>query len=109
MELAEDETDGVDYLRSAADLGLYIMTHGFRTVFLPDDIRLYRASEIKGGINPSHPGRYVLVDQKLNPHKMYPISNAEPIQGRVQTDSFFTDISTFNQNCRSLNKIFNFI
>ena len=84
MKLAEDAQDGGEYIRSAADLGLYIMTHGFRIAFQPDEIHLFRADQIKGGISSNHPGRYILIDQKLNPHKMYPINDAYPIQAELE-------------------------
>ena len=83
MQLAES-VGGEAYLRNAADLGLYIMTHGFRIAFQPDEISLFRAADIKGGISSNHPGRYILVDQKQNPHKMYPMNNADPIQAELE-------------------------
>ena len=60
------------------------MTHGFRIAFSPDDIHLYRADQIKGAISPTHPGRYMLIDQKLNPHKIFPTTGAMPIQAELE-------------------------
>ena len=39
---------------------------------------------IQGGISQNHPGRYILFDRNLNPHKIYPITNAKPIQAELE-------------------------
>jgi len=72
------------YLRCVADLGLFIMTHGFRISFEPDRICLFKCSEIGVGLPHNHPGRYILVDMKNNPDRIFAKSGAEKIEAELE-------------------------
>ena len=57
-------------MKRAADLGLYIMTHGFRQQLEPSQMYLYRVSDlvdtnINRGLEQTHPGRYILLNEKM--------------------------------------------
>ena len=47
IQNSENSNYGREYLQAVADLGLFIMTHGFRIAFQPDEIFLYRADQVK--------------------------------------------------------------
>ena len=47
IQNSENSSYGREYLQAVADLGLFIMTHGFRIAFQPDEIFLYRADQVK--------------------------------------------------------------
>ena len=86
-DLVDEQTDKYEkrrYLRCVADLGLFIMTHGFRISFEPDRVHLYKSSDIAVGLPFNHPGRYILVDMKNNPNQIFPRQKVEKIEAELE-------------------------